>query len=126
MDVGRAASFVLLAFWLISPWLDGAVRCRNCPPEAKPSPICAPKAVLPRVAWQAHISGVPRFLAVIDEKGKVEAMEAAKQYRYKPVMRDGEPVRFSTEIAVAFTLSPETSPQPGCTAAPAAEPQQRP
>jgi protein TonB len=124
----RAAGFLLLCLVLVSPRLYGA--------DAEPSPICAPKAVMPRLAWLARIPGRVTFLAVIGEQGAVEvlrlmkghpllvqaAMEAAKQYHYKPVMRDGEPVRFSTEIEVRFTLSPDT--QPGCAAAPAAERQE--
>jgi TonB family protein len=74
--------------------------------------------VYPLLARQAHIQGMVILDADISKNGTVEslkvvhghpllvqsALEAAKQWRYKPYLQDGLPVPFSTQIAVGFTI----------------------
>lgn len=72
----------------------------------------------PPLARQAHIQGMVIFNADISKDGAVEtlrmitghpllvpaALEAVKQWRYKPYMLNGESVAVSTQIEVNFTL----------------------
>ncbi|MGB0035387.1 MAG: energy transducer TonB [Candidatus Acidiferrales bacterium] len=72
----------------------------------------------PPIAKTAHISGTVMLHAIIAKDGTVEqleyvsgppllmknAMDAVKQWRYKPTMLNGEPVEVDTTISVVFTL----------------------
>jgi TonB family protein len=75
--------------------------------------------VYPILAKQAHIQGKVVLDADISKTGAVEtlkvisgdplliqsALNAAKQWRYRPYVRNGEPVEVNTRIVVGFTLS---------------------
>jgi TonB family protein len=75
--------------------------------------------VYPVLARQAHIQGKVVLDADISKNGAVEtlkvisgdplliqsALTAAKQWRYKPYVLNGEPVAVNTQIVVGFTLS---------------------
>jgi TonB family protein len=81
--------------------------------------ISAPKPVYPALAKQARIQGVVKLSAVIGTNGAVQnlevlgghpllvpaALEAVKQWVYKPVLVNGEAVEVITQIDVNFTLS---------------------
>jgi protein TonB len=81
--------------------------------------INAPKPVYPPLARQARIQGTVKLNAVISKEGAIEqltvvtghpllipsALEAVKQWRYKPTLLNGEPVEVITQIDVNFTLS---------------------
>lgn len=72
----------------------------------------------PPLARQAHIQGMVVFNAQISRDGEVEhlslanghpmlvpsALEAVKQWRYKPYVLNGERVAMDTQITVNFTL----------------------
>src|SRR5437588_8825647 len=72
----------------------------------------------PQIARQAHISGSVILQAVISKQGTIEglkvmqghpmlvsnAVEAVKQWRYKPYILNGEPVEVETTITVNFTM----------------------
>lgn len=72
----------------------------------------------PPLAVQARIQGTVVLQAVIGKDGKVHelqlvsghpllapaAMEAVKQWRYRPYLLNGEPVEVDTQINVNFTL----------------------
>jgi len=74
--------------------------------------------VYPPDAKGAHISGTVLLHLIIDKGGAVEkveyisgppelktsAMDAIKQWRYKPTLLNGEPVEVDTMISVVFTL----------------------
>ena len=74
--------------------------------------------VYPPIAKTAHISGTVTFHAIIGKDGTVQdltyisgppllmknAMDAVRQWRYKPTLLNGEPVDVDTTIAVVFTL----------------------
>jgi len=78
-----------------------------------------PKPVYPPLAKQARISGVVRLNAIIGKDGTIQnltvtsghpllvpsALEAVKQWVYKPTLLNGEPVEVVTQIDVNFTLS---------------------
>jgi protein TonB len=77
------------------------------------------KPPYPPLARAARISGVVRLAAIIAKDGSIQnlqllsghpllaaaAMEAVRQWRYKPTLLSGEPVEVITEIEVNFTLS---------------------
>ncbi len=72
----------------------------------------------PAIAKTAHVSGTVMLHAIISKDGSVEsleyisgpqllmknAMDAVRQWRYKPTMLNGEPVEVDTTISVVFTL----------------------
>jgi protein TonB len=72
----------------------------------------------PRQAMQMHISGSVQLQAVIGKTGSIEsvkvlsgdpilaraALDAVKQWKYKPYMLDNEPVEIQTQITVNFKL----------------------
>jgi periplasmic protein TonB len=73
----------------------------------------------PPDAGRARIEGTVVLMAVIDKDGTVKdvrvesglpilaqaAIDAVKQWRYKPYMIDGEPVEVDSRITINFTLS---------------------
>ncbi len=81
--------------------------------------IKQPKPAYPPLAKQARIQGVVRLNAIIGKDGTIQnltvasghpllvpsAMEAVKQWVYKPTLLNGEPVEVVTQIDVNFTLS---------------------
>jgi protein TonB len=74
--------------------------------------------VYPAIAKTAHISGTVVLHAVISKDGSIQeltyisgppllmknAMDAVRQWRYKPTLLNGEPVDVDTTISVVFTL----------------------
>ena len=73
----------------------------------------------PPLARQARIQGQVILRAVISKDGSIEnltlvsghpmlapaAIDAVKQWKYKPYLLNGEPVEVDTEVLVNFTLS---------------------
>jgi protein TonB len=73
----------------------------------------------PPLARQARIQGTVVLHAVISKDGSIEnltlvsghpmlapaAIDAVKQWRYKPYLLNGEPVEVDTEVQVNFTLA---------------------
>jgi protein TonB len=73
----------------------------------------------PPLAKQARIQGVVLLQATISKNGDIEnltlisghpmlapaAIEAVKQWKYKPYLLNGEPVEVDTQVQVNFTLS---------------------
>jgi periplasmic protein TonB len=74
--------------------------------------------VYPPIAKTAHVSGTVVLHAIIGKDGSVQnleyvsgpgllmksALDAIKQWRYKPTMLNGEPVEVDTTISVVFSL----------------------
>lgn len=77
------------------------------------------KPVYPPIAIAGRIQGVVILQAVISRQGAIEqlqlvsghpmlvnaAMEAVRQWRYRPYVLNGDPVEVDTRITVNFTLS---------------------
>ena len=73
----------------------------------------------PETAKKAHIQGKVILRAVISKDGDVEnlqiisghpqlvpsAIDAVKQWKYRPYLQQGKPVEVETEIDVNFTLA---------------------
>jgi protein TonB len=80
--------------------------------------ITQTRPVYPPLARQARIQGAVVLHAIIDKEGKVAQMEivsghpllvqsaldAVKQWRYKPTQLNGEPVEVDTTIQVTFSM----------------------
>jgi TonB family protein len=80
--------------------------------------------VYPPIAHQARVQGTVVLSAVISTEGSIEtltlksghpmlvqaAIDAVKQWKYKPYLLNNEPVEVDTEIRVNFTLSPSDTP----------------
>jgi protein TonB len=74
--------------------------------------------VYPPLARQARIQGTVVLSAIIDKEGKVAqlsvvsghpllvqaALDAVKQWRYKPTLLNGDAVEVDTTISVTFTM----------------------
>jgi protein TonB len=74
--------------------------------------------VYPQIARTAHISGTVVLHAIIAKDGTIQelqyvsgppllmraAMDAVREWRYKPTLLNGEPVEVDTTISVVFTL----------------------
>ena len=77
------------------------------------------KPVYPPLARQARIQGAVELRAIISKSGTIEnlvvvrghpmlsaaAIEAVRQWRYRPYVLNGEPIEVETEITVNFLLS---------------------
>jgi protein TonB len=77
------------------------------------------KPTYPPIARQARIQGTVLLQAVISKDGSIEglkavsgppmlipaAIDAVKQWRYKPYILNGEPVEVDTQVTVNFTLA---------------------
>jgi protein TonB len=75
--------------------------------------------VYPKLALAARVTGVVLLKAVIDRQGAITevqvisghpilvpaAIEAVKQWRYRPYSLNGEPVEVETNITVTFQIS---------------------
>ncbi len=89
---------------------------KRCP---RVSPISQPKPQYPALAAASHYTGVVILEAVIATDGSVRdvkvlrglgmglteaAVDAVKQWRYKPAMLEGVPVQFALTVTVNFKL----------------------
>ena len=100
------------------------------PPPPRPAPMPVSQGVTeglrirqvapiyPRLAMAAHVEGDVLLSAVISRQGVIEnlqvlrghpllvaaAMDAVRQWRYRPYLLSGEPVEVSTQITVRFVL----------------------
>jgi TonB family protein len=86
--------------------------------------------IYPPLARQARIQSTVVLRAQISKEGSIEqltlvsghpmlvqaAIDAVKQWKYKPYVLNSEPVEVETEIRVNFTLSPSGPPPSGNTA----------
>jgi periplasmic protein TonB len=75
----------------------------------------------PPLARQAHIQGLVVLAAIIDKDGNIQnlqvvsghpmlapaAIEAVKQWRYKPFLLNGQPLEVETTVNVMFQLRGE-------------------
>jgi protein TonB len=78
-----------------------------------------PKPAYPPLARTARVQGTVKLQAIIARDGAIRdlqlisgppllvqvAIEAVRQWRYKPTLLNGEPVEVATEIDVTFTLN---------------------
>jgi periplasmic protein TonB len=90
--------------------IGGAVQSANLIRQVQPT--------YPQIAKTAHVSGTVILHAIISKDGAIEeltyisgppllmknAMDAVRQWRYRPTMLNGEPVEVDTTISVVFTL----------------------
>jgi len=91
--------------------VGGNVQAANLINQVRP--------IYPPLAKQARISGTVELSAIIGKDGRVQdlkvvrghpllvqaALDAVKNWIYKPTLLNGEPVEVSTTIDVNFTLA---------------------
>ena len=91
--------------------VGGSVQRANLINQARP--------VYPPLARQARIQGTVKLTAIISKDGTIQklevlsghpllipaALQAVKEWRYKPTLLNGEPVEVVTQVDVNFTLS---------------------
>ena len=84
-----------------------------------PALVSRVEPVYPPLAVRAHVQGVVILEAVVDRQGRVEsvtvlrsiplldaaAVEAVGQWRYSPLLLNGQPERFVLTVAVSFSLN---------------------
>jgi protein TonB len=89
----------------VSHWAEGNLLHRVQP-------------VYPDIARVARIQGTVRLRAIVGKTGRIEnlnllnghpmlvkaALDAVKQWRYRPYLLNGEPIEVETEITVNFIL----------------------
>jgi protein TonB len=80
--------------------------------------IFGPRPSYPKLALIARVEGTVRLQAIISRTGQIEnlhvlsgpallvnaAMDGVRDWRYRPLLLNGEPVEVITEIDVTFTL----------------------
>lgn len=115
-------------------WRSLGETVNPLPPAPKPAPSTRPPRVshmmegnlirriqpdYPLLAKQARIQGVVLLRAVIGRDGRIEnlqvlsghpmlvqaALEAVRQWRYRPYILNDEPVEVETQITINFTIS---------------------
>jgi TonB family protein len=101
---------------LISP--SGRAPMRVTPPVTAPTPIKTVRAQHSAEAMRARVEGTVTIEALVDEQGHVadarviksiplldqSALEAAKQWEFKPALLNGEPVPVLVMLELNFTL----------------------
>lgn len=74
--------------------------------------------VYPRSAMSAHLEGSVQLMATISKSGEISdlkilngdqvlaraAVEAVKQWKYKPYLLNGEPVEIQTQVTINFKI----------------------
>jgi len=100
------------------PKPTGPVRIKQGGNVVAASQIVKTNPVYPTLAKQARIQGAVVLHAIIDKDGNVSelqvisghpllvqaAIDAVKQWRYKPTLLNGDPVEVDTTITVNFTM----------------------
>lgn len=95
-------------------------RIRVSAPVAGGMLIRKVNPVYPPLARQARVSGTVVLKAIIGKDGSIEnltlvsghpllapaAIEAVKQWKYRPFLLNGRPLQVETEVTVNFALSP--------------------
>ena len=121
--VGNASSANQNAASLSGQHASAPSRVRISPDVADGQLIERVAPVYPSAAKVSHISGTVTLHAIIGKDGVVQrvefisgpqlllssAMDAVKQWRYKPTLLNGQPVEVDTTVVVDFDLSKETS-----------------
>jgi TonB family protein len=129
---GRLTVSLLLLSFSLSTFSCAAVS-QEASPQAEPvgpsvmagQIITKVAPVYPPLARQAHIQASVVLKVLISKSGDVEkiqlfsghpmlapaAIEAVKQWKYKPYLLNGDPVEVSTTVTVNFTLSGKSPAQ---------------
>ena len=114
-----AACSVLMMFAALAASQDAPSVPIQVPPDSVPTLLLRKVApVYPPLARQARIQGTVILSIVINQDGEVRdtkllsghpmlalaAIEAVKQWRYKPYVSDGKPVEVETIVRVGFRM----------------------
>lgn len=120
-------TFLLFLLVLAAVAQDAPTEVLQVPPESVQNLLIRRVApTYPPLARQARIQGAVVVKVIINKAGEVRAMqlvsghpmlapaaiEAVKQWRYRPYEQDGAPVEIQTTVQINFSL-PENSPAGG-------------
>jgi protein TonB len=119
--IGSTSSLAAPALLKPKPVVPSVQRVRVSPGVIKGLLIHRVEPIYPFLAQQARIQGVVVLTAIIDKDGNVErlqlvnghpllapaAIEAVKQWRYKPFLLNGQPLEVETTVTVDFHLHSE-------------------
>jgi protein TonB len=103
----------------IIPKLEPVKRVRISQGVTRGMVISKTEPKYPKIALAARVTGVVLLKAVISKEGKIRelevvsghpllvpaAIEAVKQWRYRPYLLNGEPVEVETNITVTFQIA---------------------
>jgi protein TonB len=103
----------------IVPKLEPVKRIRISQGVTQGMVISKIEPAYPKIALAARVTGVVTLKAVISKEGEIKelqsvsghpllvpaAIEAVKQWRYRPYLLNGEPVEVETVITVTFQIS---------------------
>ena len=119
--IGSTSSLAVPALLKPKPVVPSVQRVRVSPGVIKGLLIHRVEPIYPFLAQEARIQGVVVLTAIIDKDGNVErlqlvnghpllapaAIEAVKQWRYKPFLLNGQPLEVETTVTVDFHLHSE-------------------
>ena len=103
----------------IAPKLEPVKRVRVSQGVTQGMVISKIEPTYPKIALAARVTGVVLLKAVISKEGEIKelqvvsghpllvpaAIEAVKQWRYRPYLLNGEPVEVETNITVTFQIA---------------------
>lgn len=103
----------------IAPKLEPVKRVRVSQGVTRGMVISKIEPTYPKIALAARVTGVVLLKAVISKEGEIKelqvvsghpllvpaAIEAVKQWRYRPYLLNGEPVEVETNITVTFQIA---------------------
>lgn len=124
LPLGSVSTFVEVSTARPASTLSPTTQSRRLGGDvAQANLVSAPKPIFPPLARATGAEGTVRLLAVIDRSGAVTslqvdttrpgtgnpdlinaAMDAVRQWRYRPAILNGQPVEVATAIQVNFTL----------------------
>jgi periplasmic protein TonB len=118
-SIGGVMNSVLSSVSVAPPKMAPPTRVRVSSGVSNGLLIRKVNPVYPPLARQARISGTVLLQAQISKDGSIEnlqlisghpmlapaAIEAVKQWKYKPYLLNGEPVEVDTQVQVNFTLA---------------------
>src|SRR5271156_759244 len=104
---------------VVIPARPAAVKPLLVSDLAEASLLYRVQPIYPPIARQAHVQGTVELRAIISKAGAIEnlvvvrghpmlvkpALEAVRQWRYRPYLLNNEPFEVETEITVNFVLS---------------------
>jgi len=104
---------------VVIPALPAAIKPLVVSHLAEANLLYRVQPIYPPIARQAHVQGTVELRAIISKAGTIEdlvvvrghpmlvksALEAVRQWRYRPYLLNNEPFEVETEITVNFVLS---------------------
>ncbi len=118
-QMGGVLGGIISATPVAVPKVAAPSRVRVSQGVVQGNAISQPKPLYPQMARMARVQGTVVLQAVISKSGNIEnlrvvsghamlqqsALDAVRQWRYRPYLLNGEPVEVETQITVNFNLA---------------------